>query len=457
MDKRWALYTSVQNRKKLESAFLQEYPNVDTWFTSSAHKLREIASLHAEELSGICLGFTSEGVSDLNVAAAIHKDCPALPIIVIEDELSGSFASRAALAGVVSTLRVDAPPHGNNYHNTCSFSASGVSGRSSQQWAHELSADADAEKDVVVTAEVDGGEKRKCHDKGSMNVVPVKDSFFELPAEHAPILTFVSGRGGVGKTALCAMSALVAASWEMRCAILDLDLSCGNLYVNLGLTQPADLAELSEMGTVCQEQIDACGISCSPKITLWGSCETPELAETIFDKVRALLVYTATHFDVVLVDTSTTFTDAVAEALQASDRMILVHDDAPGSLCAMSRTCALAQRLGIARTRMVRMHNFCDVKTSDVPTISTASPLSGTEALQVSSAGPEVAHLMAMGKGEELLKAQSTFCLDVAKNLAHILSELGALPKHEGAQRALGFRKKKGRITFFSRKKKEAS
>ena len=51
----------------------------------------------------------------------------------------------------------------------------------------------------------------------------------------APVVAFVSGRGGVGKTSLVAMMATVAGSWGMRVALCDLDLSCGNLYSCFGV------------------------------------------------------------------------------------------------------------------------------------------------------------------------------------------------------------------------------
>ena len=178
--------------------------------------------------------------------------------------------------------------------------------------------------------------------------------------DAAPILTITSGRGGVGKTSLTALMASVAARWGMDVAVVDLDLSCGNLYTCFGLTSIPDLMRIAPDGTALPEAMARAGVRCNDRVRLWGPCERPEMAELVMPHVATLLSFLSTQHDLVLVDTSTTFSDGVAQAVQSCDRLMVVHDERPGAVSSAARVSALAVRLGVARTRIVRVVNLGD-------------------------------------------------------------------------------------------------
>lgn len=186
------------------------------------------------------------------------------------------------------------------------------------------------------------------------------------PAPTAPLISFVSGRGGMGKTALCACMASLAAHMGFRVALLDFDLACGNLSLCFGDRQVSDLARLldnsfagaADTSCVSDEALAKVGFCISDKLCLWGPVERAEMQELVSPYLGQLMNYVRRTFDIVFVDTSTTFTDAVAQAVQASARVMIVHDDLPDALHGLAKTSALAVRLGVARGRIARIENF---------------------------------------------------------------------------------------------------
>ena len=150
-----------------------------------------------------------------------------------------------------------------------------------------------------------------------------------------------------------------------------------------------------------------------------------------------LLAALARATDLVLVDTSPTFSDAVALAVRESDRVVLVHDRRPGSLASLSRTSGLAVRLGVARTRIARLENRVNVRDRTDQAFGRAEVgLEAARAFSVLEGGDEVADYLGYGDAAGLLEVGSPFAESVAACLAQLLQELGVLPEAEAAQHA---------------------
>lgn len=254
----------------------------------------------------------------------------------------------------------------------------------------------------------------------------------------APILTFVSGRGGVGKTVMAAVTACVAASWGMRVSLCDLDFSCGNLYACFGLPRPADLSVLSERESNDAERIERLGVSCGEGIRLWGGCSRPEMAELLWPHASEVLCVASQASDLVLVDSSSTFTDAVAQSAQMCDRLLITIDGRPGSSVAQARLGALAVRLGVARTRIVRLANRCDPKGRDETVINRADVgLETARSLRVLEGGETVNEFVAAGQVSDLAGLESPFVQSLTGCLGQLLSEMGRLPDCDAARQSL--------------------
>jgi pilus assembly protein CpaE len=265
------------------------------------------------------------------------------------------------------------------------------------------------------------------------------------------MLAFVSGRGGVGKTAIVATSALVAASWGMRVAVVDLDLAFGNLFGVLGMSGPADLSPLSGAapGAAQAEAIVRCGRKVCERVALWGPCEHAELAETVQPHAATLLSVLSSRYDLVLVDTSTTWGDAIAQAVQTCDRLVIVGDQRAGAVSSLARAGNLAVRLGVARTRIMRLMNRCDPRHRDEGFLARADVgLECARNLRVVDGGDEVAELLSAGLAQELSVLECDFTDSLSTALAQMLSELGCLPDDPRAARALEGRRRLSRGLF---------
>jgi pilus assembly protein CpaE len=191
------------------------------------------------------IGLSKSGVSDVNLAAAIASDGHAEKVVLALRSPSGSLRSRAARAGIDLVVDLD-----------------GVSPAPS------------AEMDAAPVP-----EPLQNGDGGRISAAP--GPALAPEGARAPILTFCSGRGGVGKTSVVACAAVAAASWGMRVEVVDLDLSCGNLYAMLGLARGTDLSRLSAEDLGDSERLGRLGAPCGERIRVWGPCERPETSELV--------------------------------------------------------------------------------------------------------------------------------------------------------------------------------
>ena len=154
----------------------------------------------------------------------------------------------------------------------------------------------------------------------------------------------------------------------LRAAVLDLDLMFGNLYDLLGVDAPRDMAALIEpsaAGALTEPDIVATSMRVAPGVTLWGPVAAPEQAELMARPVELLLDVLRRESDVVFIDTSVFWGDAVAAAVAASDRCLVVGDAAVSSAASASRVIELASRVGVPRTRMSAVFNRFGARGAD--------------------------------------------------------------------------------------------
>ena len=431
-------------------------------FVADAEELRARFLRSAGQMGAI-VGLVDEGVSAVNVAAAIARDAMAAQVVLVvrdREELSGCHAEDAGVDNVVimadlanSFGDLDEPELVEDELPTM---VAEMRGKRGDVGLRVPSVADDAAKQLSQASV--GGLAADSGDRTPAVRTETNDarSISGVGTQKAPIIVLVSGRGGVGKTSLVSVMAHAAASWGMSVALCDLDLSCGNLYHAFGLRGPVDLAAPLESGWPGREQVLELGEEAGPGIHLWGSCARPEMAETVTPHVTDLLSCLAESHDAVLVDTSTTFTDAVAQAAQVCDRLVLVVDGLPGSDVAQARLGALAVRLGVARTRVVRLANRAGRRGREAPVVNHAEiGLETARSLRVTDGGADVTACLAEGKVGDLFALDSRFSASASTALAQLLAELGKLPEHPDAKKALTRLAEKPRWSFG--RKREAS
>ncbi len=401
----WISFCGEPSRPDVTHVCLSLDSSASIEFATSADGLRRAVFESAPGELGVIVGPAPDGVSDVNLAAALAHDGNARRVVLATAGVSGSLRSRAARAGI--DLVVDFEEMGEGSHAGAGRSA------------------------------VDGGP-RALPAAAPLPVPPSRARSVAPEGFVAPVLVFCSGRGGVGKTSIVAAAAAQATLWDLRVVALDLDLSCGNLYSCFGLPGGFDLARIATSSDGEADGVRGVCVGGAPSLRIFGPCERPEMAELVMPHVGDLLERLAHECDLVLVDTSATFTDAVAQAVQRSDRLVLVTDTRPGATAALARMAGLAVRLGVARTRIARLENRASPRSRVDFALGRAEVgLEAARSFRTFEGGAEVSELMSSGDALDLVESGSTFSGSVAAVLAQLLAELGRLPAAQSAQRAL--------------------
>ena len=258
---------------------------------------------------------------------------------------------------------------------------------------------------------------------------PALSADASIPSRRAPVVCAVSGSGGCGKSTIVATMAHAASLLGLRAAVLDLDLMFGNLYDLLGVDAPHDMATLIEpsaAGAFAEPDIVAASMRVAPGVTLWGPVAAPEKAELMARPVELLLDVLRHESDVVFVDTSVFWGDAVAAAVVASDRCLVVGDAAVSSATSASRVIELASRVGVPRTRMSAVFNRFGARGADEDVamrFEIACALSSK--IRIADGGQDLAALMAFGRADEAVGQTSAFATSVREATREMLVELG--------------------------------
>lgn len=258
---------------------------------------------------------------------------------------------------------------------------------------------------------------------------PMPPADAAAPQHRAPVICAISGSGGCGKSTIVATMAHTSSLLGLRAAVLDLDLMFGNLYDLLGVDAPRDMAALIEpsaAGALTEPDIVATSMRVAPGVTLWGPVAAPEQAELMARPVELLLDVLRRESDVVFIDTSVFWGDAVAAAVAASDRCLVVGDAAVSSATSASRVIELASRVGVPRTRMSAVFNRFGARGADEDVamrFEIACALSSK--IRIADGGQDLAALMAFGRADEAVGQTSAFATSVREATREMLVELG--------------------------------
>ncbi len=442
----WLGYAENAGRREVLMALKRIAPGSAVVFARSAQELRERFADEEPGTVGAIIGHAGDGVSDMNLAAAVAHDGIASEVVLVARGASGSLRSRARRAGITQVVDATVVPA----LEAALVGSESSGGQDARDAGDGLRVPG---RQISIPSPEEPGEV--VEEASQVPAEPAPQS--ALPrrtAESAPILTVASGRGGVGKTALTALLASIAGRWGMDVAVVDLDLSCGNLHTCFGVPKGPDLVRIAPQGTATPESMGRASVRCNDHVHLWGPCERPEMAEVVMPHVATLLSYLSCRYDLVLVDTSTTFTDGVAQAVQACDRLLVVHDERPGAVASAARMSALAVRLGVARTRIVRVVNLGDPRAKPNAFEGRAEVgLETARIYRVIDGGVEAEELFAAGKVDELAGVTSELTTSASVLLAQSLSELGRLPDDEAARKAAEYRGRKRRLSLFGKRR----
>ncbi len=241
-------------------------------------------------------------------------------------------------------------------------------------------------------------------------------------------IAFCSGRGGVGKTTLISTAGMLASSWGLKVVMLDLDLFCGNLYMHYGQPSIASLTSIKNGGGNITKLISEYmqRVSATSELFLYGSLDHPEESELVGPLYEQLLNGLLHNFDLVLIDMPTTWNEYDVRLLRQVDRVVVVADERASSVSSMIRTMNLANRLGVVRTKMIRLINRCDSYGFDQKFIQKAEEGSYCpHTYYVEDGGRPIAEMLSRGKASEVLQIRNSFTRTWSEGLRNILKDMG--------------------------------
>lgn len=154
------------------------------------------------------------------------------------------------------------------------------------------------------------------------------------------VLTVTSGKGGTGKTTLCAAIACCLAAEGNRVLCIDLDVGMRNLDISLGMTDVAAVSFADVMrgrsrleDAPAHPTIDALWLLTAPAL------EAPETLD--FDEFAALLDDARARFDWILIDAPAGIGTGFQLACRFADRYLVAATPDPACLRDAARTAEL--------------------------------------------------------------------------------------------------------------------
>lgn len=453
---------------------------------SDAALLRKTLRIQDRGQAWVVIGPVQEEMDPINIASAIASDKTAGQVILVVSELTGSLQTRAEQAGIDQVLSLGDVERQVQKSQVELESIAGCD----LPWKQDFSVSSLSLSEIVALNHsgqmkaLESGQLQAAGTQGPQGFLsdPLEYELDEVdglespaPAQVSPralqpaliknkhaglVISVLSGRGGVGKTTLCCALGAIASIWGMKVAMVDFDLCSGNMYSYFGLSSPADLAGLCKREQLHQEDYLKVGKRIGKKqdFRLYGGCSRPEMAEVVFPYAHNIIVTLSNNFDLVLIDTSTTLTEASAEAMQSSDKVLLVADQRAGSVCSLARLAKLAGRLGVAHARMVQVVNKADPKRKDrIFMEKLDAQTQPSHSFTVVQAGLELPELLSLGKADEIPTIENDFYLQVSHLLAKLLSGQGRLPDVPKAAKALENPSTKRGFGFFRKGERESA
>lgn len=177
-----------------------------------------------------------------------------------------------------------------------------------------------------------------------------------LLKKHKPIkvITVTGGKGGIGKTSICANLAVAMAKLGRRVLLLDGDLGLANVDVMFGLQPKLTLIDVLQNDKTLQDILVTGpeGITVVPGAS--GFSEMANLSSVHHVAIVNAFSTLTENFDVLLVDTAAGISDSVLRFAEAAQEvMIVVCDEATSITDAYATIKLLSTERGVTRFRIV--------------------------------------------------------------------------------------------------------
>jgi pilus assembly protein CpaE len=169
------------------------------------------------------------------------------------------------------------------------------------------------------------------------------------------IITVYSPKGGAGRSVLAVNLAIaLQAATRRSVALVDANLQAGDVHVLLNITSPTTIEDLREAGTLDAETIESALVAHEGSgIRVLRAPASPESAEFFTaDAMKTILEQVRDHFDYVVIDTDTNFSEATLIALEIADQIVAITTLEVTTINRLGQFFDVAERLGYPRTKI---------------------------------------------------------------------------------------------------------
>ncbi len=177
----------------------------------------------------------------------------------------------------------------------------------------------------------------------------------------ATVLVVVGASGGVGKSTIALLSALLCARAGLDCALIETDAPFGDFDLWLGLDSEVPSLEVQDPDSPVYVQ-EHLGLYKAPRAPL-----PPADYER---SVLQVLEHARRHNDVVIIDTPSSWTALNSSLVLKADRQLFFIDERPNSVVGAIKAIELCLRLGVPAVQTAVVYNRWNPKlkinTNDV-------------------------------------------------------------------------------------------
>lgn len=229
------------------------------------------------------------------------------------------------------------------------------------------------------------------------------------------VIAFVSGKGGTGKTSLCAAVATILSKQGHRVLCIDGDVGLRNLDIFLGLSQQNVLS----FSDICRGDYPLSAAFVHPGfpnlsfLTAPANGSADELSQPSFEE---LLAQARSWFDFILLDGPAGLGQGMAAIATAADRCILTALPDPASIRCAERTGQELEKLGCKKVHLVVNRVYRDLLKALGMNIDDVMDEVGLPLLGIIPTDPNIS--IAAAKGKPLVQYSHLGAVPAYKRIA---------------------------------------
>lgn len=210
--------------------------------------------------------------------------------------------------------------------------------------------------------------------KATENFIVVRDPRGSgAPGVMRKIIAVYSPKGGAGTSVLAANLAIAIQQETKKSVVLvDANLQNGDAHILLNVNTNTSIDDLRDASALDQEIINSTVVKHGDsEIGVLRAPLSPELAESFTqDTMRAILVELRDHFDYVVVDTGSAFSEATLTVLEDADVVLCITTLEVTAIHRVSQFFQIAERVGIdhAKIRLLcnRVEQYYGIRPNQV-------------------------------------------------------------------------------------------